>query len=572
MSTTKAPARRFPPVRSWLPHYKRADVGPDSVGGLTVWALVVPESMAYATIAGVPVQYGLYAVPLAVLGYFLFASSRRLFVGPSATIAALTASAVAPLAAAGTDTYIALVGVLALMVGVIFIVLGLLRMGFIARLFARPVLDGFMVGLGLFIAVGQLNKLFGVSKPAGNTVQQFVGVFQEYADWNTATIAVSAVALLILFGGERVMPKIPGALVVVLISLVAVPLLGLQDMGVEVVGDVPTGIELVPWSSVTVDDVLALIPGALAIVVVGFAQSIAIAKSYAVADRTTVDADTELVAYGVASLGAGVLQGFAPTGSLSKTAAAQQAGARTPVAYVIAGALTLVTVLFLAGLFANLPEAVLGAVVIHAVWGSMRLTKLSALRRARVPDFWLALVALLGVIFLGILAGVVLGVVLSMILLVKRMAGPHIALLGVDSTGSRFADLDQNPGVRSVPGVLILRVDGPMVFANVDAVFDRLSAELAGGTYSRIVLDLEAVYEVDTTAVADLQRFVEDMSTRGVPLVVARVHAPVRDYITRVNGEALLAEGVCFPTVRAAVDSSGPDPTPDHETKESAHD
>jgi high affinity sulfate transporter 1 len=545
-------------VRDWLPGYQRSDIGRDAVGGLTVWALVVPESMAYASIAGVPVQFGLYSVPLAVLGYFLFASSRRLFVGPSATVAALTASAVAPVAAAGTDSYIALVGALALMVGVMYIVLGLLRMGFIARLFARPVLDGFMVGLGVYIAVGQLNKLFGVEKADGNTVQQFIGVFQERVEWDPATMAVAAVALLILFGGERLMPKVPGALVAVVFGLVVVPLLDLEAKGVEVVGDVPTGISLVPWSSVTLDDMVALVPGALAIVVVGFAQSIAIAKSYALADRTSVDADAELVAYGAASLGAGALQGFAPTGSLSKTAAAQGAGARTPVAYLIAGALTLLTVLFLAGVFATLPEAVLGSVVIHAVWGSMRPSKLTALRAARVPDFWLALVALLGVIFFGILAGVVLGVAVSMVLLLKRMAGPHTALLGVDSTGSRFADLAQNPDIRPVPGVLVMRIDGPMVFANVDVIFERLSAELAAGTYARIVLDLEAVYEVDTTAVADLQRFVEDQSMQGVQVALARVHGPVRDYLARAHGEQLLAEGTCFPTVRAAVDRSAP--------------
>ena len=558
MSSTDAPrARRpFPPVREWLPGYSRSDLAPDAVAGLTVWALVVPESMAYASIAGVPVEYGLYAVPLAALGYFLFASSRRMFVGPSATIAALTASAVAPVAAAGTDTYIALVGALALMVGVIYVVLGLLRMGFIARLFARPVLDGFMVGLGLFIAIGQLHKLFGVPKASGNTVAQFLGVFQDRAEWNAATMAVAAVAVLILFGGERLMPKIPGALVVLVLGLIAVPLLGLEDRGVEVVGDVPTGISLVSWSAITLDDVLDLIPGALAIVVVGFAQSIAIAKSYAITDRTTVDADAELVAYGAASLGAGALQGFPPTGSLSKTAAAQGSGARTPVAYLIAAALTLLTVLFLAGVFATLPEPVLGAVVIHAVWGSLRPTKLTALRAARVPDFWLALVALLGVILVGILAGVVLGVALSMILLLHRMAKPHTALLGLNPQSHRFADLAEVPGVQPISGVLVLRVDGPLVFANVDPIFDRLTAELATGAYTRIVLDLEVVYEVDTTAVAMLEQFVDDQSARGVSVVLARVHAPVRDYLTRVQAQRLLAEDACYPTVRAAVESS----------------
>ncbi|MFZ0529255.1 MAG: SulP family inorganic anion transporter, partial [Propionicimonas sp.] len=385
------------------------------------------------------------------------------------------------------------------------------------------------------------------------TVQQLIGVVREFPQWNTTTMMVAAAALAILFGGERLMPKIPGALVALAFGLAVVPLIGLEERGVEVVGQVPTGIELVPWSDITPQDVTALIPGALAMVVVGFAQSIAIAKTYAVADRAVVDPDAELVAYGVASLGAGALQGFVPTGSLSKTAAAKEAGARTPVAFLIAATLTLFTVLFLAGVFATLPEAVLGAVVIHAVWGSMRPTKLTWLHGARVPDFWLALVAVAGVVLIGILGGVVLGVALSLILLLKRLATPHLAVLGPDPSGARFVDVSQNPDVHPVPDVHVVRVDGPLVFANVDPILDQLRAQVEQVRPRRVVLDLESVYEVDTTAVTELRRFISDQQERGLDVVLARVHQPVRDYLRRSHADDLLTDSMCFLSVRDAV-------------------
>ena len=299
----------------WLRAYQRPWLTRDAVAGLTLWALVVPEAMAYASIAGVPPQFGLYSVPLAVLAYSWLGSSSRLFVGPSSTIAALTATAVAPLAAAASDQYVVLTAVLSLLTGAIFIVLAVLRMGFISRLFAEPVLDGFIVGLGIYVAVGQLPKLVGTEKHEGNTLQQLSGLLSDVASWNTATLVVGAGSLAALLLLHRVLPKVPAALLVVVVTLLLVPALSLEDKGVEVVGTIPSGFAFAPWSGVGLDAVLDLLPGALGIVVVGFAEGLAVAKAYAAKDRTVLDADRELLAYGAASVGSGVLQGFPPQGA-----------------------------------------------------------------------------------------------------------------------------------------------------------------------------------------------------------------------------------------------------------------
>jgi MFS superfamily sulfate permease-like transporter len=272
----------------------------------------------------------LYAVPLAVLAYPWLGGSRRLFVGPSSTIAALTATVIAPLATAGSDQYVALVAALALLTGVVSLVLAGLRMGFVSRLFAEPVLDGFMVGLGLYIAVGQLPKLVGVEKSEGSTLQQLVQVLADAGSWNTPTLAVGVGAFAALFALHRAAPKVPAALVVVVVSIVLVPALSLEESGVEVVGEIPAGFAFVPWTGLTLDLVGSLVPGALAVVVVGFAESLAVAKAYAVRDHTSVDANRELLAPGAASIGSGALQGFPPAGSLSKSAAAHSSGARSP--------------------------------------------------------------------------------------------------------------------------------------------------------------------------------------------------------------------------------------------------
>lgn len=547
------------PITGWITSYHAGWIAPDMLAGLTVWALVVPESMAYAAIAGVPVQYGLYSIPLAIVGYVLFGTSRRLFVGPSSTVAVLSAATVAPLAAVGSDQYIVLTAVLALLVGVLYVALGLLRMGFVARFFAKPVLEGFVIGLGIYMVVGQLYKVVGAPKPEGTTLQSLWAVVTSMAEWNWTTVVVGAVSLILLFAITRFVPKLPGALVVVVLGIAATSLLKLDSNGVAVVGSVPTGYSFVPWSGVTIDQVWGMIPGALGIIVVGYAESLAVAKAYAAKDNVRIDPNQELIGYGAASIGAGVLQGFSTTGSLSKSAAAEEAGSRSPVAFLVVGTLAVLTTLFIAGVFEKLPEAVLGAIVIHAVWSMIDIKKLTRLWKASVPDFWLSLGAAAGVIVIGILVGIVIGIVLSLVLLIHRLDHPHVAILGRDPKDGHFEDVKRHPEARIVPSVLICRLEAPLIFANADVVTDDIRSKVDATKPRAVALDLEAVYEIDTEGADALVRLHDELLNRGTTLALARTHGDVLDYLDRAGSLLVFKPLGLFTTVSDAVNSLAPE-------------
>jgi high affinity sulfate transporter 1 len=556
---------RILPATGWLHGYQRRWLGPDLLAGLVVWALVVPEAIAYAGIAGIPVQYGLYSVPLAVLAYMLFGTSRHLFVGPSSTVSVVAASTIAPLAAAGSDQYIVLMAVLSLMVGGFYVLFGLLRMGFIARFFAKPVLEGFIVGLGIYIVVGQLPHLVGVSKGSGNTLRQLGHILGEIGSWNWISLVLGCASLAVLFLLARTVPKAPGALIVAVLGILAVRLFDLLAHDVDVVGTVPTGFHFVPWSGVTWDHLVEMAPGALGIIVIGFAESIAIAKSFAAKHDYKINANQELIAYGASNIGAGILQGNPPTGSLSKSAAREQAGAKSQLTLLVTALLVVVTVLFIAGVFEDLPEAVLGAIVINAVWAMIDPSKLTRLYRAHAPDFWLATAALLGVLLIDILPGIVIGIVLSLVMLLHRLDHPHSAVLGRSTDGTRFADLDENPDVAAVPGMLIYRLDAPLIFANADVVMDDIDARLdqLEPKPRVLILDLESVEEIDTTGVDALTRLHHTLSARGVDVALARAHRAVRDALEREGVIELVGSDRVYSTLAAAVDALGQTPAGD---------
>ena len=341
-------------------------------------------------------------------------------------------------------------------------------------------------------------------------------------------------------------------------------MLDLASHGVAIVGPVPTGYHFVSWSGITVDDLWTMVPGALGIVVVGFAQSLAIAKSYAAAAGETIDPNQELIGYGAASIGAGVLQGYTPTGSLSKTAAAKEAGAKTPVSFVVTALLVVLTTLFLAGFFENLPEAVLGAIVIHAVWGMIDFSKLTRLWRAHIPDFWLSLGALLGVVLVGILAGIVIGIVLSLVLLIHRFDHPRLATLGRSSDGTRYEDEAGHPEATQVPGIVIVRIEAPFIFANADVILDRIRGRIdaSSSPCRAVIVDFEAVYEIDTQGADALQALAEPLESQGVKVVLARVHQAVLDYLARDGSLSKLGGDATFGSIEQAVASLSDEPTP----------
>ncbi|MDA0159280.1 sulfate permease [Solirubrobacter ginsenosidimutans] len=548
----------------WLPEwargYDRAWLPVDVMAGLTIWALMVPQALAYAGIAGVPVQNGLYVMPLAAVGYALLGSSIRLFVGPSAGVATLSASTVAVVGSASTGSaeYIALTVALTLMVGVLYIAGGLARMGFVSRFFARPVLDGFIVGLGLYIAIGQLPKVVGIAKPSGDTLAVFVRTVTDIGSWEASTVAVGVIALLSLFALARFTPKLPGVIIVVAVAVLATKVFDLHDHGVAIVGDVPTGFAFVSLSSVTAGDLVDMLPGALAIVIVGLAQSLAIAKSYGTKHHEKVDANREMLGYGAANIGAGALQGFTVTGGPSASATAERVGAKSPpVAFLVSALMTLLTILFLAGLFTDLPEAVLGAIVIWAVSGMIDPSKLTQYWHARSLEFWAALGALLGVILINILPGVAIGVALSFIMLIHTIDHPHIAVLGRSRDGSRFVDLEDDPDATAIPGVLIHRFEAELIFANADLFQDDVLARVhaAQPQPSMVILDFEAIGHVDVTGGEALRSMHDTLDALGVRLIVARAKSNVRGALQRHGIADVLGEDNFAPTVDRALES-----------------
>lgn len=550
---------RHVPVTAWLPSYERKWLAPDILAGLTVWALLVPEAMAYAGIAGVPAQYGLYAAPFALIAYAVFGGSRRLSVGPSATVAVVSASTVAPLAVSDPKRYLSLTIMLALMTGVLLIVAGVARMGFVSKFLAKPVLAGFITGLAVMIAAGQVGKFLGVSLEGETAIQKVISMFQQAGKWEWPPLVVGLACLAVLLLLHHFAPKVPGALVVVAIATLAMFLLRNQVHSVDLVGTIPTGLPSWQMTGVGLMDVVHLLPGALAVALVGFSESIAIAGDDAGKYDYTLDVNQEMIAVGISNIGAGLFQGFAVDGSLSKTAAADSAGAKTQVSMLTCGAATLLTILFLATLFKYLPEATLGAIVIFALRRFFSVKVLKRLWKSMKGDFLLAVAALAGVVFAGVMPGIVIGVVLSLVLLIKRWSSPHWAVLGHDAPGTRFADVAEHPEYETVPGVLIFRYDAPLMFPNVDYFSTRIREliEEADPGIRFLIVDCEAMSNMDTTAADQFRTLMKSLEKAGVRVLMARVHAPVRDFMHREGLWEDVGEANVYATVRDAVAAAG---------------
>src|SRR5262245_23670687 len=558
------PRARSPLLFASLRPYDRAWLRGDVVAGLTVWAVLVPEALAYASIAGVSPVVGLYAAPGALLLYAAFGSSRHLVTGPMSATAALSAATVSMFATAGQPEYLAITTGLALTTAVLAAAAGLLRLGFLANFISEPVLKGFIIGLALTIIAGQLPKLFGVAKGSGDFFEQIWDLATKLGDTSGLTLIVGLVSLAVVLVLRRFMPIVPGSLVVVLLGIILVKLFDLDAHGVAIVGHIDSGLPSLGFPDVHAARYEDLVPGAAGILLVGFAEGLGAAKTYAAQHHYEVDANRELVGLGAANFGSGLAGGMVVNGSLSKTAVNGSAGAKSQLSGLVVAALTIVTLLFLTGLFESLPEATLAAVVI-AAW--MELVDLGVLRRlyrlgggrqrgwvaivAR-PDFIAAVAALAGVLVFDTLPGLFIGIVVSMLLLLYRVALPPIAVLGkVRGTAGQYGDVSRHPENERVPGLVILRVDGGLFFGNADALHRRLTTEAARAGVKEIVVDAETIAFIDVTAGKMLAEAADELSRTGVRLVLAHGIGDVRRLVRRTEAAAI----PIYSTVQDAVDA-----------------
>ena len=474
----------FPYRRSWLSR--------DLVAGLTVWAVLVPEALAYASIAGVSPAVGLYAAPSALLFYAAFGSSRHLVVGPMSATAALSAAAVGQLVAPNAGAFATLTATLAITTGIMAVVAGLARLGFIANFISEPVLKGFIIGLALTILVGQLPALFGVSKGGGDFFEKLGDLISKLGGTSGLTLLVGALSLVVVFGLRAVAPRVPGSLIAVIGGIVVGYVAHLDHHGVELVGHITKGLPHYGFPHVPAGRYLQLAGSAVGVLLVGFAEGLGAAKTYAAAQHYEIDPNRELVGLGAANVASGLSSGMVVNGSLSKTAVNGSAGAKSQLSGLVVAVLTILTLLFLTGLFEYLPEATLAAVVIAAVaelidLGAMAQlfrTVTGSLRAIYGPvaraDFMAAMAALLGVLVFDTLPGLFIGIGVSVLLIVYRASRPHIAELGAESgpQPGRFVDMERHPEATHVDGVAILRVESGLYFANAEAV---RQAVLRGG-------------------------------------------------------------------------------------------
>src|SRR4051812_16889702 len=538
--------RRWVPIAEWLPRYDGGWLRGDLVAGAVVVALAVPQALGYASIAGAPVQVGLYAVPLALVAYAVFGSSRQLVVGPVSTVSVLSGSFLASFGVAGTARAASYTAALALACGLVMLVAGFLGIGWVAEFLSKPIVTGFVLGLVVLVILGELPHLLGVPTPQGRVVERVgaLGGSLGRGDADGTTVLISAVALLILFGGQWLARGVPWALLVLIAGLAVSTALDLGAHGVEVVGPVPRGLPTPAVPSVAAADVPALLSSGAALALVGLAEGLSAARLFAARGGYRIDADQELRATGAANVASGMFGGLGVAGSLSKTAAVADARGRSQIAGLTAAALAVAVIALIAPVLSELPKAVLSAIVVNAVWKLMDVTALRRYARVRRNDIVAAAVAAVGVLAFGPLYGLLLAVAGSVLGLVYRSSRVEVEVMGkVPHEKAAWGSTRNHEERPTIPGVLVLRVDAPIFWVTAAPIHDAVLSKVEAVPGIRaVVLDMEATNQMDTTSADALADLLTELRGRGVDLYLVRVMWPVRQALRRSGLIAQLGE------------------------------
>lgn len=543
------------PILSWIPAYRREWLVSDVFAGLALWAVMVPEGMAYAGIVGVPPIMGLYTIVPALIAYALLGTSRQLVVGPDTAtglISALTVGAVAVQGAA----YNALTSTLAILIGFFFLLFGAMRMGWVAAFVSTPVMRGFIEGLVYVTIIGQVPHLIGIEGVSGNFFTKVWNVLQHLSDASFVPVQTGLLSLTAMQLLRHFAPRVPAALIVMIVSTAGIGLLGGEAAGVHVAGHVPSGLPHLVVPSFDIAILQALAPGALAIVLVGYAESLGAAKAAAIESGGDIDPNQELVALGPANILSGLFGGFLVVGSLSKTSVAIAADARSQFANLVAAVFCLLTLIFLTPLFRNMPEPTLAAIVIAAM---LHLTKPHYLRELFVRSRWSFMNAVIVIgaeLTLGVLHGIALGVVLSLLELIYVTSHPQGAVLGQLPGTEAYRDVRRHPEARTFPGLLIWRVGGDLFFASVGQMEAGLRSSLAEirPPIKHVLLDMSSVNFIDVSACDELITFIKQLQRRDVTIAFARVRDTVRQDMQLAKIESVVGladfyervtDGVC---------------------------
>ena len=545
---------KYLPILDWLPRYQREWLRFDLIAAVSVWALLVPQSIAYGSIAGVPAQYGLYAALGALIGYALFGTSGQMITGPSAAIAAVSGSVIALWATAGTTEWIAYTAALALSAGLIYLLLGWLKMGWVSNFLSGAVLGGFIFGFGIGLIVDQTPKILGVPKAEGSYFDVLVGVIKTLPQTSIPTLIIGVSSILLLLVFRRYVPHLPRTIVVVVIGIIVSSALGLVNYGVSIVGEIPTGLPSIVWPSFPPVSLLTLALGSLAIIFIGFSELLAAAKEEGSKYDYEIDASQEMVAQGMANAAAGLLGGYAVEGSLSKTTVADMAGQKTQLASLITAGLILLTILFLAGFFTTLPNAVLGAVVIDA---GISLVKIKELQHYRLHrrDFAAFVATALTVFFVGVLAGVMMGIAISLLLLIVSASRTPVHSMAYDRVNNVYVEAKHHPDAEFIPGFVIAGIHGPIFFADADNFHKSILAMVEKDQPHTAILDLGAVNLMDMDGAKVLSKLSDELRRKKIRLLMANVGSENLELLQKTGTQAKIGPGNFYQTVRGAVAS-----------------
>lgn len=530
----------LPPLR-WLPQYRPSWLASDAIAGVTLAAYAIPVSLAYATLAGLPPHYGIYCYLVGGLAYAVFGTSRQLAIGPTSAISMLVGTTVAGMAGGDATRWAEIAALTAFVVAALGGLAWVFRLSGLVNFISETILTGFKAGAAMTIALTQLPKLFGVPGGGDHFFERAWNLVTQLGQTNVTVLALGLIALSLLVFGDKIFPGRPVALFVVALSIIAVSVGRLDQRGVSIVGPLPAGLPDFAWPSLRLRDVDGVLPLAAACFLLAYVEGVSAARAIADKHGYQINSRQELLALGAANFAAAFSHGFPIAGGLSQSSVNDKAGARTPLALVFASSTIAISLLYLTNLLHNLPNVILAAIVLVAVKGLFDVASLRHIWRVSRFEFSIAMVALVGVLLLGILKGVLLAVVVSLLLLLTAAARPHVAFLGRIRGTSRFSDIERHEDNESIPGVLIFRVEASLLYFNVDHVRGRLREKIRQvGSLRLVICDLSNSPYIDVSGARMLTALNAELKDRDIQLRIVEAHAKVRDLLRAEGLEELV--------------------------------
>ena len=550
--------KKLIPAFDWIPNYKKSDLSGDLSAGIIVAIMLIPQGMAYAMLAGLPPVVGLYAATIPLMVYALFGTSRQLAVGPVAMVSLLVFAGVSTIAEPGTDEYISFVLLLMLMIGLIQFLMGVLRLGFLVNFLSHAVISGFTSAAAIIIGLSQLKHLLGVQIESDHVFLILWESITKLSEMNWIAFAIGVGSILVLIGIKKFIPKVPGPLVVVVLSILVAYFLQLQTFGINIVGEVPKGLPSLSIPTFSIDSMIALLPIALTISFVGFMESIAMAKAIASKEKYKVVPNKELVGLGLANVAGSFFSAYPVTGGFSRSAVNYQSGARTPLASIITAILILLTLLFFTGLFYFLPQAVLAAIIMVAVYSLIDVKEAKYLFKIRSLDGWTWVITFIATLTIGIEQGILIGLAFSLLVFIGRSAYPHVAELGYVQEKNVFRNIARYPDAKVDPEVLIFRVDASLYFANMTFLEDKLCERVGEKPQLKwIILDFSGVNSIDAVAIHSLEEIMESCSQGKIKFLFAGIKGPVMDHLKKAKWDEKYSEQLHYMSVEHSLTAIG---------------